>query len=223
MKKIFSMIILNILAIAALALPARGAQDAQAWITWRAVTYIPSSYAGRSLPIENADVVVAVDVVSGGKPVNLANQNINWFVNDSFLKGGPGMTRTVVHVPDGASIGGLSVRVNIPDYGDGLAKTVKIPVVHPEVNLQYAPVAQQRQFQVTALPFYFNVFSAQALAFTWNVAGQTPPPDAEPDILNVSMDQSTAAGMQFPFSVTVKNPDGVLEAASANGRVTYNP
>ncbi len=221
-KKLFFLTVLLALALLP-AVSVRGDSGPRLWVTWRAATYLPPDYSGRALPIEGSQLVVAVDAVNGGRLDDLSGQTVYWYVNDNFLAGGQGMTRATLTVPQGASVGGLSVRVSLPDYQSGLSKTISIPVVNPRVFLLAPASAQSSIFSVQALPFYFNVQNSGQLNFQWTVAGETPAPDADPSVLTVSLSKDFPAGGSVPITLTVQNPNGLLETDSTQVSIPYNP
>lgn len=222
-KKIFLIIILAGVVSLGLALGAKGQTAPSVWITWRAATYTPADYRGRTLPIDNSNIVAAVDVLDRGRFVDLSQQTIYWYVNDSYVNGGTGMTRTVISVPGAADRGGLSIRVSLPDYAGGIAKTMPISVLSPQVIIQAPATESSNKFTIRGLPFYFNVDSKNNLNFAWDVAGNKPSTYNDPELLNITLDSATRGGTNIPISLNVTNPNGTFETAEANVSITYQP
>lgn len=203
------------------------AQSAPAylWITWRATTYVPPESNARALPIENSKIVAALDLVENGRPVSLANQTIYWYVNDELLTSGFGMTR--VSVPVSGSAGqSFTLRASLPDFEGGLAKSVTIPVANPLAVIRAeAPggVARSSPFTVRAKPYFFDITSPDELAVDWKVNGVAPQTYNDPFTLNITLDSSVTPQSSITFALRLTNPAKVLEFATDQSTVLFQP
>jgi hypothetical protein len=145
----------------------------QILLSWRADTYVPPGFGGKALPTAGSAITAGIDAFVQGRRADLSGRQINWFLNEEFYRGGPGMARISFEAPN--SIGGTTIqlRVVIPDYGN-LARTVSIPVVTPEVVIgSSAPnlYATDAPFTLNATPYFFNVDDPLELQFSWALGG----------------------------------------------------
>lgn len=206
-KILFALCIFSFLAAAACAggFPA-GAQVTapQILVNWQADSYVPPGYSAKALPAADSRITISVDVFDLGKRANLSTQKIYWYVNNSFLQGAPGMTRITLNAPHIIGDSSIEVRVSLPDYAGGPAKTVTIPVVPPQAVIQTSATslaASAAPFTLQAYPYFFNVQSPSQLQFSWLISG-------------------ALLGSQNPFVVTAQAAEGrtnaLLELRVAN-------
>ncbi len=197
----------------------------QIWITWRAVTYLPDNYQGRALPVPGATVIAAVDMMEGGRPANLSGQTTYWYLNDQVLQTGMGLTRIKFTVPSGTTGGAIALKITMPDYKDGITKTIRIPVSSPEAVVQEVPGnrIQSRSFTLHALPYYFNVADPALLDVKWSVRGSAIPSSGNPFELTVSLDQEVEAGTRLPVHLRIENPDGSFEFTNQDINLLFSP
>lgn len=195
-------------------------------LTWRAVTYTPDFYTRKALPISTSDIIAAIDIIDRGRPADLALEKIYWYANDRLVSSGTGMTRISLTAPSIAGRGIMEVRVSIPEYRGGIAKTVRIPIVSPEAVIE-APYPGGRvrssPFDLKAHPFFFNISQHDELSFAWKVSGREPGTYADPLRLRVSLDPSTPPRTTVPIGLRIENPYGDFEFGTANMTITYQP
>jgi hypothetical protein len=200
--------------------------DTRLWLTWRAVTYVPSASAVRALPIAATKIIAALDIIQNGRPVNLAGQTIYWYVNDEPLTGGLGMTRVSIPVPNTADDETFSVRATLPDYKGGLAKTVTIPVTAPTAVIETgAPggIVRASPFIVRAFPYFFDIASPEELGVSWKINDVVPRTYSDPFTLNISLDKNFSSGSAIPLVLRLTNPAKVLEFATAQTSLIFRP
>jgi hypothetical protein len=204
---------------------AQGDTSGTPLLTWRAVSFTPSFYAGRALPISGTKIIAAVDMIDGGKPVSLSNQTIYWYLNDQFISGGVGLTRFAFTIPEGV-LANIQVRAALPNYQDGIAKTVVIPVTVPQAVIE-SPVTDRKirtqSFSLKAWPYFFNVKSTADLNFKWLFDGQEPVAGQTPDRLDVSVAPGTAKGTVLPVSLRIVNPATSFEFGNKEASFTFDP
>lgn len=215
--------LLILTAASTAALSAKGASAPEMWITWRAATYIPSDYSGRPLPVRNSKIVAAVDLFENGRFVDLSEQTIYWYMNDRLLGGGPGEARMPVTIPEAVSRTGVTLRVSMPDYKDGIARTINVIVADPQAVIRTPSRVSGTSFEVRAVPFYFNISDPSELSFDWNISGQKPSNVSDPSLIKVSLGNSVPSGTIIPISLSLSNPDMSWEVASKNTTVIYAP
>lgn len=197
--------------------------EPQTILTWRATTYVPGFYGGKTLPVPGSKIVVGLDLLQSGRPANLSGKTIYWYLGDKFIAGGVGLTRLALTVPD-TLVSTIQVRAALPE--DGIAKTLTIPVSEPRAVIQ--PPSPDRRvhsstFSLTAWPYFFNVSSAGQLTFDWKLAGQDASSSGDPDKLDVTVTAGTRKGSAFPITLRIANPGKSFEFARGELTFTFDP
>jgi len=193
-------------------------------LTWQAESYVPQGYRGKALPTQSSFVKAAFELLENGKPADLSNRELRWFLNDTlFAKG-----RTIKTIRFQASIGNDNshfVRVQVTDGRNILfEKATEISVVRPRVNI-LPPFRENKidrgTHEFNVIPFFFNVRSLSDLFFTWTVNNQTPSAEGvdEPSKLSVPIASDVPAGVPLTLSVFVSNKSDPLESASRELRL----
>lgn len=193
-------------------------------ITWKTGTYVPSTYTGKALPIPHSPVTVSFDVIRDGKPVNLSQNLVYWYLDDELIQSGRGIQQITVTAPE-APQRSMDVRVELPDYGNGsLLETVTIPVVQPKIVID-APYPSGRftanAFGLSAAPYYFNIHSPAELALQWIVNDAPVSSDGDRTKLTVAMGDTAKPGSTFDVRLNAKNPRIFLEGNSSEITLTY--
>jgi hypothetical protein len=188
------------------------------WLTWRAATYIPAEYDGRALPTPGSNIVVAIDVIQNGKPIDLSAETIYWYVGGSYIAGGTGLTRTAVSVPDIISQNQMTVRVSLPETLGGLARTITIPIAQPQAVITVTPpdpatANRDLSFDVEAKTYFFTVNDPDQLNFNWKVNNQAPSSFNDPMHLHINIPQGTAPGTKLNVRLKVDNITHAFETA----------
>lgn len=225
-RRSFAFYLLASLAGFAVPLSFAHAAGPQTVITWQASrSYVPPSYLGKVLPNLQSQITASVMVFSGNAEINLANQTIYWYLDDTLLGGGVG-AQSMDFPPFSEGSNSETLKVEIPDYPGGLLiATVPLPIAQPVVivnapfpggNFSANPVV------LTASPYFFDVTSQNALSFSWTVNGQTVSSPVNPNVLQIDLPQGTTAGSSFSVSLAVAN---ALDGTTASGETTivYQP
>ncbi|MBU4348110.1 hypothetical protein KJ671_01205 [Patescibacteria group bacterium] len=178
-------------------------------ISWKAINYVPADYKGKILVSKNSDIEISFDVLDNGKFIDVSNQEIEWYVNDNFLKSGIGLKNikfTAVRNID------QFVEISIPNYKDSkykntdLGAIITIPSSSPEVviNTPYQNKTiniGENTFQV--LPYFFGISNLGELKINWTVNGLDVIGEADKsDILNLAMD--TKGGVKEGSSISIR-------------------
>ncbi len=187
-------------------------------LSWRAETYTPPFFSGKALPINRSSVVVSLDVLVGGKILDLSSQQLEWYVNDAPFRAGVGLRRISIAMPDLLGSRSVSVGVRIPDYGDGsLEKTIAIPTASPKVVIThpYPKNNISSSFSALAVPYFFNVSSPLELAYLWDVNDEAPSGKESPRVLSVQLPRETPIGALVSVMLTAQNKNSSRENALA--------
>jgi hypothetical protein len=194
-------------------------------VTWKTTgSYIPSFYQGKALPTYGSNITASLELISPqGKPIDLSNQTIYWYVDDNLVGGGVG-TQQVTFPPIGEAPNSFTLRVTLPFYSGGfLVHQITVPMVLPQaVLLAPYPGGQfsQNPLTVMALPYFFNISDPSNLSYAWSVNGQTGSNTENPEQVQITLPQGTQSGTALAISLSVENPnDSTASTASAN--LTY--
>lgn len=192
-------------------------------LSWQAQTYVPTAFPGKALPIPNSLVVMSVDMLQGGKFVDLSSQSIEWYVNEEPFRAGRGLRQISVGIPNLLGNRKLKVGVRLPDYGDGfLGKTVEITSASPKIVVE-SPYPKNRvgvSFSLFATPYFFNIVSPLDLAYSWKIAGVPPTSEENPRLLSVMLPAETVSGVSVPVFLVAKNKASGNESAIASVLLT---
>jgi hypothetical protein len=196
----------------------------QLLVTWKASnSYIPSFYQGKALPSYGSKITASLEVISGGRIINVSSQPIYWYLDEVLVGGGAGVQQ-VTFSPFGAPPSSLYLTVELPEYNNGnTERDLQIPFVNP-VTVIDAPYPNQEfssnPLVVNAVPFFFNVASASDLSFSWSVNGQAGTSEENPQTADISLPAGTAGGTGINVSLSTENPTGAI-TATANKTLTY--
>lgn len=196
-----------------------GAQIAgpQTFITWKAKSYAPAFFAGKILPGSTSPVLADVEIIDNGKPANLSQMTIYWYLGDQLINRGVGLQSVTFRAPQTLTAGMLSLRVQIPDYPGGIVKSVNIPVVRPSVVLESLYPGDKfnsGSVRVSALPFFFSVPDISFLSFSWTLNGSPVQSAENPQNLQININQGAAPGSVLDIKAAVSNPTGYYESSS---------
>lgn len=194
----------------------------QAVITWRVIGgSAPSSYAGKVLPSANSAISASVAVLNNGKFVPLNNQTVYWYLDDNFIGGGTGEQIIAFGAPGNNET--MSLRVEVPNYGNGLMDTAYIPMVDPQVVI-VAPYPNNTftgsSVSLQAVPYFFSTTDLSQLAFSWDVNGQAVAAAENPQTLNINLSSSTPAGYSLAVDLEVKDSTDPYLSVSNNVTLT---
>ncbi len=219
-QKITKLIITAIFLAVIFKLPVGSAQSSPVfWITWTTDSYAPNSYEGKILPANSANVSVSFELFENGKPLNLSNQEVRWFMNNVIAAKGVGL-KTFAFAPGGAK---PAIRVELPSFrgGASLAKSISIPIADPEIiiNMDNAPSAG-KSINLRALPYFFNIKNITDLSFNWKINSASPEGSPEdPSLLTIVVPEGAAPGDKIIAEVTAE-VENSLERASARKILT---
>jgi len=227
LRKCSSIAVLAVLGLGALAFQAV-AQTArpQMLITWSASkSYTPAFYRGKILPNQQSQITAALEVISAaGNVADISGQTIYWYLNDNLIGGGVGSQR-VTFRPYGEAPNSLALRVEIPNYpGGSLLHQITIPLAAPQAAITAAypqGVFSASPAVLQALAYFFAVPNT-SLGFSWTANNQTVSDVQNPQVLQISLPQSTPAGFTIPVTLTAQNADDGT-AGTTNITLTYQP
>ena len=199
-------------------------------ISWRAVNYVPADFNGKILPSKNSPIQISFDILDldNGKFVDIAQQQIEWYLNDKLLKSGIGLKS--ISFPANSRYE-HPIEIVIPNYNDDkynkggyngaeLNAVTSIPAASPKIviNAPYPnktiPIGENL-FQ--ALPYFFNINTLNQLKIGWNIDGTEYYNDQanRQDILNLSTDTQgqAAEGANISIQASAQNILNQLELA----------
>lgn len=176
-------------------------------VSWKTDSYVPPGYIGKALPTRNSRVDIALELIDNGRLVNLSQNEIRWFVNNKLQKSGMGiknftMLQPTINVAP-------EIRISVINYrGINLDKTITIPLANPDVA-----IISVEGFTFRALPYFFNIKTANELKYTWSVNDfKTEGEVNNPDILTLDV-RGGQIGNTLNLKLLVKNLANPLEQA----------
>ncbi len=192
-------------------------------LSWNAGnSYAPSSYKGKILPGSQSQIVASLELVAGGQIINISNQSIYWYLDDTLIGGGVGVQR-IAFYPFGSAPEMETLKVALPNYSGGyLVHQINIPVINPGVVIATPYPSDQFSGQnatATALAFFFNT-PTENLSFTWSVNGQTGSNTENPDILQINLPNQAPSGSTIAISLNAQDKN-TGQSASASKNLTY--
>lgn len=189
------------------------AQNYQPILTWEAKNYYPNDYAGRALVTPWTKVVVGVEVLNGGKLLDISSADIAWRLDDATLDRGVGM-KEVSYVAKKSAGSSQTVRVTISTGGADIVGAIDVSISKPKVTI-VAPFTDNvvrggGQLSFEAIPYFFNVDSDRELSFFWNLNNIVKKSNVGRIFsLNLSEEPTSKGGGDL--SVSVQNPNNLIE------------
>ncbi|MDP3729402.1 MAG: hypothetical protein Q8R26_01415 [bacterium] len=186
-------------------------------LSWSAENYVPSFYQGKILPTQSTSVVVSVDMLQNNRVINISQQNIRWFVDDTLILTGRGASQATFAM---SKIGGIQTVRAIVDYqGTPIEKTIDIQIKKPELVLVFPSPSKTitpQSYLFIGLPYFFNVTDLNELTFQWAVNSEKiggSPTQPERFILALS-NKGTPIRTTLNISGSVQSVFNPLELAS---------
>lgn len=184
-------------------------------VSWKATNYVPADFRGKILPSRTSLVEIGFDLIDGNKIADLSKNEINWHLNNNFLRLGTGL-KTISFQ---AQPSGQTVRITISGYkGRDLTYNTSIPTANPELTIDAKTVSRNLKlgdYILKALPYYFNAANLSGINISWLINGQIPAEQISPDAVYLNLNsQGTPQETDFPISVSAQNILNQLEMAS---------
>ncbi len=229
-RRIFSFVI-GFFLLAALISPGHSLgqstpQSPRLLITWRAESYVPAAYPGKTLPGPGSVVAASVEVIDQGKIADLSRNNIYWYLDGLLVGSGVGKNTVSVKVGKQA-LQETELMVQIPGYkGDLLIDTVVLFISSPVAVIE-APYAERNfgsgSVTVRGTPYFFNVPDISTLIYNWTVNGVSAPAATSTEgktELAVNVNPDAAPGAQLDIDLTIRDPKDQFYYGAGN--VTLN-
>ena len=140
-------------------------------VTWKASSYVPTSYKGKALPVAGTVIDASVILIDGGKVISLAPYDVNWYAGEDRIAGGKGIgaVRTTAPITGQDS---LELRVNVAKYNNQpLDAFMTVPIVRPEILIVRKPNTTTQAFSI--IPYFWNIMTPNELAITSAANGDT--------------------------------------------------
>jgi hypothetical protein len=214
-KKINSLILLVIFSFAILFVFYKSTKAQQAnpefLFSWQPTnSYAPSFFTGKILPNAQSQIAATFELISNGKPINLSNENIYWYLNNNLIGSGVGMqqlTFPLFGMPPQME----NLRIELPDYSTGyLIYTTNLPFMRPSAIISapyYNNIINGSDATITALAYYFND-NQNNLIYNWSVNGQSGSSAENPNILHITIPTGSAENSTMAISLQIENING---------------
>lgn len=202
-----NLLIFTVLMAGGYTLVASGQSAPELMVTWKAATYVPANYPGKTLPGDGSFIEVALEVIDGGKIADLSQTEVQWLANRDTNASGRGLKYFSFNA--NAFHGNQVVDITLPSYkGARLTEKVVIPIARPEVVISGGPDIFR------GLLYFFNLTDLVQTKFTWSADGEAVEGIAEnPGFLELDT-TGLSSGSVINLEVDVQNLLKPLEIAS---------
>lgn len=192
-------------------------------ITWRAYgSYAPPKYPDKVLPNQESQIAASLELLLNGKPVDISQQTIYWYLDDTLLASAVGK-QYIIFSPFGTPPSYLTLEAELPNYsynGNSLIHQIQIPLISPRVVIEAPHPAGQfsgNPITLQGTPYFFYASDAGALSYVWSVNGQTSTVAENPQTLQMNINPATPSGSSFAVALTITNPyDSISSDDSTN-------
>lgn len=214
---IFASAAIIALLFAVPAAPASAQTEPEIMITWRAKSYAPPGFEGKTLPAVGTSIEAAFELIDQGKIVDVSKYEVRWFFGGYLWKVGLGL-KSYGYTPTLYSGNDITVKVAVVGYKERpIEKSIVIPLVRPEIVID-APYYNRELRQglniFRGLPYFFNIQSIGELVFNWKANNEPAVSGGnKPDVLELNIPEG-GGGLQIPVSLFVQNRQEGLEFAS---------
>lgn len=176
-------------------------------LTWQSLSYVPPNFEGKILPTAGSPIVASVEVIDleSGEIVNLSGQEIRWYINNNLIKSNSGKQRIFFRAPN-FSPTTISLRVQIPSLGASMIEFIKIPVVSPEVVVEFPSYNNQfstSSIRLTSNLYFWDEVDISQLNYSWKVNGESIQNDDSPQFLDLKIRPDTPSGYPISVELTV--------------------
>ena len=148
----------------------------QGILTWQAQNFFPADFQGKSLPTENARVLVSLSALRAGRFVDLSKTPVRWFLDTKSVAQGVGLTDlefTVKKQHGDFQYVRASIEWSSAETQD---VAIQIPVTDSFVSIggvsPNTPLSPGVDVTLEAFPYFFNIASLSELNFFWTVNGK---------------------------------------------------
>lgn len=141
-------------------------------LSWKANSYIPPSYALKSLNVLGSNVTVSALLSENGSVLNSNNANFMWFVNNELFRQGLGLSsfsfKTLTKKDH-------TVSVKVIINGREISSAIEIKTAEPELSIisngNPDNLKNGEKITLKAIPYFFTSKQFSDLDFSWNIDG----------------------------------------------------
>jgi hypothetical protein len=173
-------------------------------------SYVPSFFTGKILPNAQSQIAATFELILNGKPIDLSNENIYWYLNNNLIGSGIGiqqLTFPLFGIPPQME----NLRIELPNYSSGyLMYEIDLPFIRPSVIISapyYNNTINGSDATITALAYYFND-NQNNLIYNWSINGQTGSSAENPNILHIMIPTGSAENSTMAILLQIKNING---------------
>jgi hypothetical protein len=184
-------------------------------LSWRSNGFAPAGYEGRVSASGGGTVLLTAEALVNGRPANLSNLEIRWYVNDELFTSGFGLQAVSVPV---ARFHQDSIDVRVEIIGAPFSATLasmSVPLTDPVAVIEpkIGTVLYAGENPFIARPYSFNVTNADDLVYIWRVNGEAPATAEDPAKLSVIYNGIPTDPLNL--SLNISHPQNSSEGASA--------
>ena len=187
--------------------------------SWKADSYVPYFYQGKTLPSPHSNVTVSFEILSSGRPLDIANRTVRWYLDNQLYQSGIGL-KTISFKTNAIKQTDYQLKISLPKFSNGkdLEEFLVIPLTSPEAVID-APYSNNLVSEginlLRGLLYFFNTRDLTDITLTWTANGQKTSASVEtPDILELRV-PANISGNLINVGLMAKNTKNELEFADA--------
>lgn len=188
-------------------------------VTWEANNFYPTDFKGKPVASPGSQVSVSIEIIRGGKLLNVNSANIAWYLDNDFLSEGIGK-KSVAFKAKKKDNGKHVLRAQVERGDEAIETSVQIPVATPRVVIEVpypnGLVQAQSEIVLRLVPYFFNNISLSDLKFFWQINDAHQQSANDNQLLLKLGSPQTASQRTLRITGTVQNERNLAEFA--NGR-----
>lgn len=191
-------------------------------VSWRAHTYVPSTYQGKILPVRGSRITAGVSLAEGNRLADISRSEIRWYLNGRLVQSGIGLQQATINLP-ATSNADNQLQIIVDYKGNELEKTIQIPIANPKITITTSSPSYALQLSnlLSAVPYFFNAVTINDFIFTWTVNGDTILNTVpQPNYLTLQLEPSSNQSIPFLVNAYVQNRLNPQETASRRINIT---
>ncbi len=204
-----------VLGITANAQTAKETDGFEFLASWRAESFVPTTYRGKVFPTQGSAVSAHIELLYNGTPVDLSGQAVRWLINGKFFLNERGAKHITYRTQTRGGDEDV-IRAQLREYqGGSFEHIIIIPIARPEVVVS-SPHPYRTlptgEVAMRAIPYFFTAKTIDALSFSWKINGVRPEGSPErPDLLALINPSTVPDGAPISVFAGIQNKNKETE------------
>lgn len=136
-------------------------------LTWQAVSYTPQGFMGKALPTADTPVEASILLIDGGRIINLAPYEINWYADEKRIAGGTGVYTAKTKAP-ATGQDSFELRAHVAKYADSpIDAFATIPIIKPQITI-IKKMKRGAATEFSIAPYFWNITDPRDITITWD-------------------------------------------------------